>query len=435
MSSITKMEDRIKKLRVPSDPAIVAQTGFFLAVRQIRRSNPWTNILIDSIMTLTCLNLVVVSGILVGLIEGAVEGIKSHYLGDIFISNLENKTYTEQSQNIISAARNLPGVKFVTARYIESGTIEANYKNKLRQTDMDDSVGASIAGIDPRNEEAVTQLSSLVIKGEFIEENDFDKVVVGAMLLSQYLDFDSPNFPVLDNVGIGSKIRVTIAGNTREVIVKGITKSKVDEIDRRVFFPEKQFRALIGRNDFNADEIVLRLERGVDPLAIKRTLINFGFGNYAKVQTQEDAEPKFIKDMKKTFAILGNVISSIGLAVAAITIFIVIFINAILRRKFIGILMGIGISGSAIEISYIFQSLFYASIGSALGMGILYGFLVPYVSAHPIVLPISNAIIVAPVAGTVVRILLLVLTTVVAGYLPSRMIVRRNTLDSILGRN
>jgi ABC-type antimicrobial peptide transport system permease subunit len=34
-----------------------------------------------------------------------------------------------------------------------------------------------------------------------------------------------------------------------------------------------------------------------------------------------------------------------------------------------------------------------------------------------------------------VRVALLVLTTVIAGYFPSRMIVRRNTLDSILGRN
>ena len=38
------------------------------------------------------------------------------------------------------------------------------------------------------------------------------------------------------------------------------------------------------------------------------------------------------------------------LVVASITIFIVIFINAITRRKFIGILQGIGISGEAIEI-------------------------------------------------------------------------------------
>ena len=126
---------------------------------------------------------------------------------------------------------------------------------------------------------------------------------------------------------------------------------------------------------------------------------------------------------------------TVGGGGAAITTFIVIFINAITRRKFIGILKGIGISGEAIEISYIFQSLLYAAIGSALGMGILYGLLVPYVSAHPIVLPISNAIIVAPLDETLLRIGLLVLTTVIAGYLPARMIVRKNTLDSILGRN
>ena len=82
-----------------------------------------------------------------------------------------------------------------------------------------------------------------------------------------------------------------------------------------------------------------------------------------------------------------------------------------------------------------FQSLFYALIGSAIGLAILYGFLVPYISAHPIVLPISNVILVAPLPDTFVRIALLVAATVIAGYIPARMIVRKNTLESILGRN
>jgi ABC-type antimicrobial peptide transport system permease subunit len=43
--------------------------------------------------------------------------------------------------------------------------------------------------------------------------------------------------------------------------------------------------------------------------------------------------------------------------------------------------------------------------------------------------------VVAPIPDTIVRIVLLIVTTVIAGYLPSRMIVRKNTLDSILGRN
>src|SRR5690606_5412184 len=106
-------------------------------------------------------------------------------------------------------------------------------------------------------------------------------------------------------------------------------------------------------------------------------LLRTGIGEYARVQTFEDAQPKFIQDMKDTFALLGNMIGSIGLAVSSITIFIVIFINAITRRKFIGILKGIGISNKSIEASYVFQSIFYAVIGSAIGFAFLYGFLEP----------------------------------------------------------
>ncbi len=413
----------------------ILRVAFFLATRQIKRANIWTNVLIVFIMTLTFLNLVVVSGILVGLIEGAVEAVQNRYLGDIFISDLKNKAYIEQSSNIIETAKNLPGVSAVAARYIEPGKVESNYKkNKKRANDLDESVGTSIVGIDPKAEDRVTGLSHLVVQGKYLDENDYDQVLVGAMLLKEYLDFESPNFPVLENVKIGSKIQVTLGDSVREVTIKGITRSKVDEIDRRVFFVDKQFRGLINRYDYNVDEIVVKLNKGVNPVAIKNALINAGFNQYAKVQTREDAEPKFIKDLKDTFSILGNIISSIGLAVAAITIFIVIFINAITRRKFIGIQKGIGISSKAVEFAYVLQSLFYAILGTALGALIVFGFLKPYITAHPINFPFSDGILVATLPGTLIRIAVLMIATLIAGYIPARIVVRQNTLDAILGR-
>lgn len=413
----------------------ILRVAFFLATRQIKRANIWTNILIIFIMTLTFLNLVVINGVLIGLIEGAVDAVKSHYLGDIFISNLKNKSYIEQSPEIIRTAKNLPGVEIVTARYIEGGTIEANYKeSKKHPTDLDNDVHTSIAGIDPEMEDKATGLSSLVIEGEYLSENDYDKVLVGAMLLKRYLDFESPNFTTLEDVEIGSKVLVTVNGNAREVIVKGITKSKVDEIDRRVFFVDKQLRGLIGRNDYNVDEIVLKLSPETDPILIKSTLIENGFNKYARIQTQEDAEPKFIKDLKNTFALLGNIISSIGLAVAAITIFIVIFVNAITRRKFIGILKGVGIHSRAIEYAYVFQSVFYAVFGTAIGVLIVFGFLKPYLDANPINFPFSDGILVATLLGTASRIIVLLIATFVAGYIPARIVVKQNTLDAILNR-
>ena len=45
--------------------------GLLLGLRQIQRASIWTTSLIIFVMMLTFLNLIAVSGILVGLIEGA----------------------------------------------------------------------------------------------------------------------------------------------------------------------------------------------------------------------------------------------------------------------------------------------------------------------------------------------------------------------------
>ena len=98
--------------------------GFFLALRQVKRSSKWTSSLIIFIMILTFLNLVIVSGILVGLIQGAVEAVREQYTSDVIISNLSNKTYIEHSPEIIAATKSLPQVEAVTARYMNSATFE-----------------------------------------------------------------------------------------------------------------------------------------------------------------------------------------------------------------------------------------------------------------------------------------------------------------------
>ncbi|MFI5205827.1 MAG: ABC transporter permease, partial [Candidatus Paceibacterales bacterium] len=212
-------------------------------------------------------------------------------------------------------------------------------------------------------------------------------------------------------------------------------QSKVRDLTLNTYMVDSQLRSIIGRDDGNVAQIAIKLKPGADPEKVKQKLILSGVDQSAKVETYADAQPQFLKDIINTFRTLGNALSSIGLVVASITIFIVIFINAITRRKFIGILKGIGINGQAIEFSYIFQSIFYAFFGSMIGLAIVYGFLVPFFVAHPIDFAFSNGILVAPLGETMIRVFLLVFSTVIAGYVPARMIVRKNTLDSILGRN
>jgi ABC-type lipoprotein release transport system permease subunit len=412
------------------------RVGFYLALRQLRRASLWTTGLIVFVMLLTFLNLVVVTGILVGLIEGINESYRTQYTGDVIVSALSTKDYIEDTPGVIAFLTTLPQVSQITKRYQTGGTIEANYLTRTDPTEKPNATGAQVVGIDPEAENAFTGLASHIIEGQYLAEGDYDQIIIGNFLLAKYAFGEQPGLTPLTDVAPGTKVRLTINGATREVIVKGVVKSKIGELGMSIFMPTSELRTLMGRSDQNVAQIAIRLKpENNDPDAFKELLLASGIGEKAKVQTFEDSIPNGVADIKTTFAMLGNGFSSIGLVVAAITIFIVIFINAITRRKFIGILKGIGISGEAIEISYIFQSLFYAVIGSAVGLVVLYGLLVPVVAAHPIDFPFSDGILVAPPLDTAVRILLLVLTTVIAGYLPSRMIVRRNTLDSILGRN
>jgi len=409
--------------------------GLFLAIRQIKRSNPWTTILIVFVMFFTFLNLVVVSGILVGLIQGAVDAVRIHYTSDVIISNLKDKSYIENSSEIINLLKTIPGIESTTARYLDGVTLEANYKTKVKDDDKPNIAAASVVGIDPIAEDKVTNLSKFIVEGEYLSRGDYDQVLLGVYLDKKYLPIDSPGFTALNDVGPGKKIRLKVHGVEREVTIKGIVKAKVDELSMRVFMVDSQLRSIIGRNDYNVSEISIKLKPGTDPNFVRDILKKSGVDHVAKVQTYTDAQPKFIKDMIDTFALLGNLLSSFGLIVASITIFIVIFINAITRRKFIGILKGIGINEKAIEISYILQSFFYAFCGSVIGIIVLYVFLQPAIAAHPIDFPFSDGILVAPIGGTMLRIGLLMLTTLVAGFIPARMVVRKNTLDSILGRN
>lgn len=425
------MEKQKKKL---NDFLIAIRLGFFLAYRQVKRSNKATTILIIFVMMLTFLNLVVVRGVLVGLIEGSIRVYRNYSTGEVFVSKLPKKDYIENSPLITKTISTLPWVDSFSARYLESGTIEAGYKSRVKLTDAPNSTGGVIAGIDPEKEDKTTSLSDKIVEGQFLTREDTEYVMLGSSLLKKYVPVDSASFTFLENVEPGTKVRIMVNGNTKEFIVKGIIQSKADEVDFRAYILDNVLRNMIGRTDYNVDEIAIKINPSTDPNLVKEALIRSGVSETARVQTAEDALPKFVIDIKNTFAILGNVVGSIGLVVASITIFIVIFVNAITRKKFIGILKGIGISSTAIEVAYVFQSLFYSIFGIGIGLLILYGFLVPFVEKNPIQFPFSDGILVAEFSATLTRVFLLSLATLIAGYVPARIVVKKNTLDSILGR-
>ncbi len=409
--------------------------GLFLGARQLRRSSRWTTVLIVSIMTLTFLNLVVISGILVGLIEGGKQANQEQYTGDVFITPIPGKATIESTPALLSYLDTIPEIIGYSVRYFEGARVEGNYQTRRDFTLLPDTAGTQLTGIVITDEDSLTNLSDLVIEGEFLDPLESGYVVLGKNLLSRYAASFGDGFDSLDEVGPGDRVRITALGNTEEFIVKGVLGSKVGEVSIRAFISQNDFLRLVPRTDLNANEITIVHDKSHTSEEVRDWILASDFSDVARVRTTAEAIPQFLNDIQIAFSLLGNIIGAIGIVVASITIFIVIFINAVTRRKFIGILKGIGVSPRAIQISYVFQSLVYALVGVILGLIIIYGLLVPYFDANPLDFPFSDGILVAPFGETMIRTGLLLFVTLIAGFVPAWLIVRKNTLDSILGRN
>jgi ABC-type lipoprotein release transport system permease subunit len=410
--------------------------GWFLAIRQIKGSNKSTTLLIIFIMMLTFLNLVVVSGILVGLIEGGSIANKNQYSGDVLITTLSGNNNISHTNEIESTLRKMNGIASISSRYIEGGQIEANYKTRRDFSEPKDVAGTQITGISVEDEDNLSSIKKYVTEGTFINDNESGYIVLGKNLLHRYSEAFGDVFASIEGTYPGDEVKVTVGKNTKTFIVKGIISSKVNETSLRAFVTKQDFLRLVDKADLNANEIALKISPSskLNAKDIKLNLINAGFNPDGKIQTDEEAQPEFLNQIRLAFSLLGNIIGLIGIVVASITIFIVIFINAVTRRKYIGIMKGIGISEKAIEISYIIQSIFYALIGGTIGLIFVYFVFVPFFDAYPLNFPFSDGILVAPVGETMFKFFLLMLVTLVAGYIPARNIVKKNTLDSILGR-
>lgn len=413
----------------------ILKTGLFLGLKQIQRASLWSNALIIFVMTLTFLNLVFVSGILIGLVEGSSQGVRNGYSSDVIFKTLESQNYIQQSPDIINELKSLKGVKKVSPRILSPGKVEANYRQDYNLLDKNDSLTVTIAGIDPLKEDEITNLSSLVIEGSYLDESSSNEILIGSKLLEKYSMVVEPGATTLKNVEVGDKVRLKIEDVKKEFTVKGVVKSKVELVSSRVFMLDSQLRGILKRPNAGANEIIAQLDKNTKPIEITNYFKNSEFKNNAQFQTWEESQGSFFKDIQLTFSILGNVIGSIGLMVATITVFIVIFINALTRKRYIGILKGIGIDSRSIEISYVIQSFIFAAIGSSIGIFILFFYLVPFFVANPIDFPFSDGILAVTLSGTLKRVLILLIATVLAGYIPAKIITSKNTLSAILGRD
>jgi ABC-type antimicrobial peptide transport system permease subunit len=120
----------------------------------------------------------------------------------------------------------------------------------------------------------------------------------------------------------------------------------------------------------------------------------------------------------------------VGVIIVISTIGIVIFINTARKKRIIGVLKAVGMQENTILYIFLFESLLFGLIGSLLGVALLYASLYAF-AANPITLPIGVLIPVIETDRAVSAVAILLISSVVAGFLPSRMASKQEILDNL----
>jgi len=419
----------LKKLK---NSALAIRTAFFIAVKSIRRGSLAVKLVTIFILLLTFLNLLVVGGLLNGITEDVGAKVKTSLTGDVFIKPIKEHTYIQNTDDIFSILGKTTDVKY-SPRLTSGATIE--YGDATAEN-TPTRVNTVIAGIDPTQESQVTTIDQKVADGAFLDVNDKSAIVLGSSLVDGYKSSEASSDETLGNVAVGGKVRIRLPTSSapQEFTVVGIVNSKSAVVDQRAFVNNAALQQLLKTDKNYYSEIAAVANNDAAAALLIQNLRTAPDANKNQIKSADEAIPSAIADVQKAFGMIGNIVGVTALLVGIVTIFVIVFVSASSRRRYIGILKAQGISAPTLVLSYIFQIFFYVLIGIALGLIILIAILQPYFVSHPISLPMADGQLFLPVRYVTARIVILFLASIISAFIPAWLIIRQNTLDAILGR-
>lgn len=404
----------------------------FLAYKSIIKGNRWALVLIILVMSLSFANLILTPSILSGLTNTLDEQQVNTLFANIVIDPEEDEYYLDRVGQTVRKIGQVPGVTGVSAHLNSNAFIEYQWQEKDSPSDKGKSGTWSVIGIDPAREVEVTTIHEHIIEGSYLDANDRDEIVLGVEITGGDRAQTS-SFLTLEGARVGDKVRLTYPnGVQREYRVKGIFRAQeMMRADRLAFVTRKEMDSVMGRSVFTdrASQILIKVDQTGNEGWFIEKFHNMGING----EIRSWREFGSLSGIVSSFDIIASLISSIGLVVAGIVMFIVIYINVLNKRRQIGILRAIGVKRSIIIFSYLFQALFYAVFGIIFG-GLIFGYgLQPYFVLYPLELPlgmVSLSIKPITIQGAVLGIFA---AAVLAGFIPVLSIIRQSIIKSVWG--
>ena len=406
--------------------------ALFLAFKSIIKGNRWALVLIIMVMSLSFANLLLTPSILSGVTNTLNQQQIDTLYGNIVVDPPPTEYYLNRASLIEKKIEQIPGVTGVSARLNNSAFIEYQWQEKDSPSDKGDSGTWSVIGIDPAREINVTTIHERIIQGSYLDSNDRDEIMIGVEIAGGDRA-QTAEFLTLQGVSVGDKVRLTYPnGVQREYRVKGIFQAKeMFQADRSAFVTETEMASVMGRTVYSdrASQILVRTGPGVSEDQVIQEISSLGIN----AEVRNWSEYGSLGALVSSFDVLIALIGTIGLVVAGIVMFIVIYINVINKRRQIGILRAIGINRDVIIGSYLTQAIFYAVLGIVFG-GLIFGYgIQPYFELHPLDLPLGEISLAVETLTIHSAVLGILMAAVLAGLIPVINITRQPIIQAIWG--
>ena len=392
--------------------------GWRLMRQYIVRGRKWTLGLTTLLVAVAFINLAFISSLLAGVTSAIESQIKNLMVGEAYIDVKKPGEYITNVDDKLAEIKRIDGV--TAADKILAVPAVLGYND-------DKQVQARINVVNPRDFRQTLEVANRVSDGTFLAGDD--EIVLGSRLLER---------GSLEGVKVGDRVTINVNGKKVDVKVGGITSTKFYNADIQAYISRDLWRKLTsgmpshltaGEND--ASMIVVRTSRDKEA-SVQRALTDL---NYTGLRVHDWRDGATVMDtITGSFQSLNAIMLIVGIIIAAVTIFIVIYVDIINKRRQIGIQRAIGVKPRVIVFSYVLLALFYAVCGIAVGLAIFLGGLVPYVVAHPFSLPIADVTLNISWWELLFRAEVVLVVAIISGAIPAIMASRMKMLEAILGK-
>lgn len=385
--------------------------GWRLMRQYIVRGRKWTLALTTLLVAVAFINLAFASSLLTGITHAIEHQVKSLMVGEIYLDAKEPGKFIANADEKVAAIKRIDGVRMAD-KVLSFDTLLVSGDAYTR---------AAVNVVDPKTFGETLDIEKHIESGAFLKNDD--EIVLGSRLLVR---------TALDGAKVGDTISMKINGKDVKVKVGGISNTKYIYADDAAYISRALWQKISGEaNSTAATMIIVRAANGKDN-EVKKALENLKYTD-VRIHDWRDAA-SYMDTISGSFISLDAIMLLVGVIIAAVTIFIVIYVDIINKRRQIGIQRAIGVKPRVIVFSYVLLSLFYAVCGVAAGLAIFFGGLVPFFLAHPFRLPIADVTLYVSPPQLVFRAEIVLVVAIISGAIPAIMASRMKMLDAILGR-